>query len=83
MDRTNAKLKVQIIDTGCGITAAELPNIFERFYRSSRNRSTSDGAGLGLAIVKRIVELHGENITVESGESVGSTFTFTLPLFQK
>ena len=83
VDRTNAKLKVQIIDTGCGITAAELPNIFERFYRSSRNRSTSDGAGLGLAIVKRIVELHGENITVESGESVGSTFTFTLPLFQK
>lgn len=83
IDRIDTKLKVEVTDTGCGISKSDLPNIFDRFYRSSRNRSTGEGAGLGLAIVKKILELHGESITAHSDETSGSTFTFMLPVFQK
>ena len=81
--REDDSLRVRVTDTGCGIPAGEISNVFERFYRSSRNHATTDGAGLGLAIVKRIVELHRGNISVESGESSGSSFAFTLPLHRK
>ncbi len=69
-----------IRDTGSGIPEAELPYIFERFYRAdkSRNRMTG-GSGIGLTIVKSIVQAHGGTITVESAISGGSTFTVTLP----
>ncbi|MBI1804133.1 MAG: HAMP domain-containing histidine kinase [Ignavibacteriae bacterium] len=82
IDRIDTKLKVKVTDTGCGISKSDLPNIFDRFYRSSRNRPTSEGAGLGLAIVKKILELHGESIIAHSDETSGSTFTFTLSVFQ-
>ncbi|MBI3765566.1 MAG: HAMP domain-containing histidine kinase, partial [Ignavibacteriales bacterium] len=78
IELVDAKLKVHMTDTGCGIPESDIPNIFDRFYRSSRNRSRNDGAGLGLAIVKRVLELHDENISVESSEQTGSTFTFAL-----
>ncbi len=71
---------VSVCDTGCGITAEDLPLIFERFYRAdrSRNRATG-GAGLGLSIVRQLVEAHGGSVRVTSEPGRGSCFTFTLP----
>jgi signal transduction histidine kinase len=72
--------RIDVIDTGVGIDAAELPHIFERFYRGSRaNEARSSGSGLGLAIVRSIVDMHGGSIDVESRVGGGSRFTVTLP----
>lgn len=71
---------VVISDTGSGISAEELPYIWERFYKVDKARSTdANGTGLGLHIVKRIIEAHGERIEVESKADEGTTFSFTLP----
>jgi signal transduction histidine kinase len=72
--------EIEVRDTGVGIDPAELPRIFERFYRGSRaNEARGSGSGLGLAIVKSIVDMHGGLITVESRLGAGSTFVVTLP----
>jgi signal transduction histidine kinase len=75
---------VEISDTGEGIAAEDLPNIWTRFYRVERSRAragdTSDGAGLGLAITKGIVELHGGHVQVRSRPGTGSVFTVVLPM---
>ncbi len=72
--------RIQVIDTGVGIDAAELPHIFDRFYRGSRSsEARSSGSGLGLAIVRSIVEMHAGRISVESRVGSGSTFAVTLP----
>jgi signal transduction histidine kinase len=72
---------VSITDTGEGIPAADLPMIFEKFYRvdKSRTRATG-GSGLGLTITKRLVEAHGGTIGVKSQPGQGSEFTFTIPV---
>lgn len=74
-----ANIQIAIQDEGEGIPEADLPHIFERFYRvdKSRTRATG-GSGLGLAIVKEIVELHNGTITAESRPGKGSTFIITL-----
>ena len=72
--------RIDVIDTGVGIDAAELPHIFERFYRGSQaNEARGSGSGLGLAIVRSIVDMHGGAISVESQVGAGSRFTVTLP----
>jgi signal transduction histidine kinase len=72
--------RIDVTDTGVGIDPAELPHIFERFYRGSRaNEARGSGSGLGLAIVRSIVDIHGGTVTVESGLEAGSRFTVRLP----
>lgn len=71
-----------VADDGIGISEADLPKIWQRFYRADTARSTSEDSstGLGLAMVKWIVESHGGAVSVSSKLGSGSTFTFTLPL---
>ncbi len=74
------QLMVEIGDTGIGIAEADLPFIFDRFYRADSARSTyTGGTGLGLAIVRRVVELHGGQIEVESTLGQGSHFRLLFP----
>ncbi len=71
---------VKVTDSGTGIAEADLPHIFERFYRHQKSRQ--DGgyhAGLGLAIVKRILELHGGEVTAKNETHQGAAFIFDLP----
>jgi len=74
-------LAVSVADTGLGISAADLPRLFER-YTQTHTRATAGekGTGLGLAITKQLVELHGGRIEVTSALQAGSTFTVHLPL---
>lgn len=75
------QLKLQIIDFGIGIPAAELPYVFDRFYRVDKARSrTLGGRGLGLAIAKRLVDTYRGTIEIESREDEGTIVTLTLPL---
>lgn len=72
--------RIEVEDTGVGIAAAELPRIFDRFYRgSANNEARSTGSGLGLAIAKSIVDMHHGTIAVESRVGTGSRFVVTLP----
>jgi two-component system phosphate regulon sensor histidine kinase PhoR len=74
------KVEVCVKDTGPGIPEADLPHIFERFYRVDKGRSREKGGtGLGLSIVKHIVQLHGGQVRVESKLGQGTAFYFTVP----
>jgi signal transduction histidine kinase len=71
---------ITVADTGIGIDPAELPRIFDRFFRGSRaSEARGSGSGLGLSIVRGIVEMHGGTVSVESRVGVGSTFRVVLP----
>lgn len=73
-------LKVIIKDTGIGIPSNQLERIFSKFFRAENAlRLQTEGNGLGLYISRNIIKRHGGNITVDSEEGKGSTFTFTIP----
>ncbi len=72
----------QVADTGIGIPSADLPYVFDKFFRGKRPTTDKTiGTGLGLSLVRSIVEKHGGQIRVESVPGEGSTFTLTLPLY--
>jgi signal transduction histidine kinase len=71
-------LRVTVEDQGPGIDAADVPHLFERFYRGRTADGTS-GSGLGLAIARNLARLHGGDIAVDSAPERGSRFTLTLP----
>jgi signal transduction histidine kinase len=75
--------RVQVRDTGRGISQADLDRIFERFYRADVEERDVEGTGLGLAIVRNLLRLHGCTIRAESRPGEGATFTFTLPLAEQ
>jgi two-component system OmpR family sensor kinase/two-component system sensor histidine kinase BaeS len=77
------QIEVSIRDTGDGITAAELPYVFDRFWRGDKSRAReTGGSGLGLAIAKQLIEAQGGSIGVESESGAGSRFWFRLPSAQ-
>jgi two-component system OmpR family sensor kinase/two-component system sensor histidine kinase BaeS len=75
-------VRFSVQDSGVGIDPADLPYVFERFYRADKQRARSDGvtngSGLGLAIVKSLIEAHGGRVGVESRPGTGSIFWFEL-----
>lgn len=73
-------LQVVVEDSGVGIEAAELPKLFDKFFRSADPRVRAEtGTGLGLSLANEVVRMHGGEITVESVLDQGSTFTVTVP----
>jgi signal transduction histidine kinase len=74
------RVRLSIADSGPGIAPADLPFIFERFYRADKSRQhDSSGSGLGLAIAKSVVEAHGGRIWIESQPGAGAMFLIELP----
>lgn len=78
--RVGDKVTLSVTDTGVGIPEADMPRIFERFYRVDKARSrAAGGTGLGLSIVRDAVKRHGGEITVQAGQPAGTIFTVILP----
>jgi PAS domain S-box-containing protein len=78
--RDGADAVVTVSDTGVGITAAEMPRLFERFHRiETAGARSTEGSGIGLALVRELVNLHGGSITAASGHGEGTSFTIRLP----
>ena len=71
---------VRVSDSGKGVAQEDIPYLFDRFYKAEKAHTpgSQSGTGLGLSIVKRIIEAHGQDISVESQPGQGTTFTFTL-----
>jgi signal transduction histidine kinase len=76
-------LLLAVKDTGVGIPADQIAQLFTRFFRARNVEQTTPGTGLGLSISRRIVEMHGGAILVESELGVGTTFSIELPLKQE
>jgi signal transduction histidine kinase len=70
---------VSVKDNGCGISAADMPYIFDRFYKTD-SEGNRGGTGLGLAIAKQIADRHGISISVKSEQGKGTEFIFVLPV---
>jgi len=74
------RLRVEVADTGCGISEADQERIFDRFYRVENAVHTEVGTGLGLSIVRGNLEKLGTGIQMVSEPGIGTTFWFDLPL---
>jgi signal transduction histidine kinase len=72
------KININVKDSGCGIDPDDVPKIFDQFYQAQNKHRKGSHAGLGLSIVKRILELHGEKISVSSQLNKGTNFSFDL-----
>jgi signal transduction histidine kinase len=82
MRRSADKALVLVSDSGVGIAPAELPFIFDEFYRSAKTAETDNGTGLGLAMAKHVVEKLGGRIWAESEENRGTSFHIELPVLK-
>jgi two-component system heavy metal sensor histidine kinase CusS len=72
--------RIEVADTGCGLLAAHLPHVFDRFYRADPTRSSKNGSvGLGLAIVRSIMELHGGSVEIASQVGRGTRVSMIFP----
>jgi signal transduction histidine kinase len=78
VERLENSVTVSIRDFGCGIEPADLPHIFQRFYRADKSR-TSEGYGLGLSIAESIARAHSAEIGVSSAAGEGATFAVRMP----
>lgn len=72
--------EIVVTDEGVGIPRCDHDRVFERFYRVDRSRSSAMGSGLGLAVVRHVAQQHEGEVTLQSEEGVGSTFTIRLPV---
>jgi two-component system sensor histidine kinase BaeS len=73
-------VRIEVLDTGPGVSLEDQPRVFERFFQGSRHREQRGSSGLGLAIVRRIAELHGGKAGLTSLPSAGAQFWIELPL---
>ena len=81
LQRDDGYAVAEVRDSGIGIAAADLPNVFERFYRADKARTReTGGVGLGLSIGRWIAEVHAGTIEVHSSPGHGSTFQIRLPI---
>jgi PAS domain S-box-containing protein len=79
--QNQTQVELTVRDTGIGIPAAEVPRLFERFYRvEGAQGRTQEGSGIGLALVQELVRLHGGHVQVATTEGKGTTFTLTIPM---
>jgi signal transduction histidine kinase len=85
LKREGKKARLDVINTGKGIAAEDLPHIFDRFYRvdESRTNAGETGYGLGLSLAKRIVELHNGDLSASSAPDHETVFTVLLPLYER
>ncbi len=79
LSREDGRAVISVADRGCGIPEAEIPHIFDRFYRA-QGSSRADGTGLGLALARELNDHLGGEIRVQSRPGAGSTFSVSLPL---
>jgi signal transduction histidine kinase len=76
-----SEIEITVEDRGIGIDSADIPHIFEPFYRGHEAVAAQiQGSGVGLSLVKQIVEAHGGTLSVKSAPGVGSAFTLHLPV---
>lgn len=73
-------IKIVVTDTGCGISADDLPKVKEKFFKANQ---TVRGSGIGLAVADEIMNLHNGSLEIESGEGVGTTVTLTFPVYKE
>jgi signal transduction histidine kinase len=78
-ERHEASVRFTVEDPGLGISAEDLPHVFDRYWQKHRG-ATRPGSGLGLAITRGIVEAHGGQLVAESTPGQGSQFSFTIPI---
>jgi signal transduction histidine kinase len=75
------RISITVADTGAGISAEQLPHIFDKFFQADNQaQAATKGTGLGLAIAKEIVEAHGGSVTADSAVGKGTTFVVKLPV---
>lgn len=76
-------VRIAVTDTGCGIAAENIPRVFDRLFQETLSIDTNrNGLGLGLHICEQLVSMHGGRIWAESKQGQGSTFFFTIPIYQ-
>ena len=84
LDKKDRQAVCSICNSGEGVPAADLPHLFDRFYKTDKSRSLDRrGSGLGLYIAKTIIDRHGGSIKADSVPGESCTITFTLPLYQQ